>query len=326
MPAIQSRHWCFTLNGIIEEEVGWLTEKIPQTDYCVWQYERAPTTGQIHIQGYCIFDRKKTLNSAKKIIHEWSGIQGHLERARGNPQQNKEYCTKDATRIGGGGPFEFGDIRGEGQGKSKALVQAWDIFRAQGLTDELIENYPSQLIIFGDKMKRTKQEIDTRHWVHRQGFHKKNVIILWGETETGKTRMANEAGAVWANYTSRYTWGHYLGEPVVGFDEFTGQVPIEEMLKLLDGYPQTVQIPYLGNKPWIPHTVFICSNVEPCNFWNDPKKPVRDEQFRAFMRRVCEVIKFEKTALGVLKTWQKGHPVEEPDGFVIEDGDQDVVQ
>jgi len=312
----RARGWCFTANLPEDEEVDVLTSAIPKATYCCYQYESGTHR---HIQGYVWFNTQRLGSTVKKIIKDWCGIEAHLEIAKGTAQQNLDYCSKVDTRIDGTEPQAFGEI--PQQGARTDLVTCWDVYKEDGLTEEILETYPQQLLMYGNRMKSLREEKDAMHWKHRAGFFKKEVVILWGESDTGKTREAAERGAVMAKYESRYTWGHYRGEPVVCFDEFNGQVSVEEMLTLCDGYNATVQIPYLGNKPWIPNTIYICSNSDYMTWW-EKAKPV---QLQAFWRRVTKCVKFTKTELGVLKQWQKGAPEAVPIDALLQAVDEVVV-
>jgi len=52
--------------------------------------EFAPTTGQQHLQGYIRFDNARHFNSIQALFPNV-----HIEPAKGNPQQNFEYCSKE---------------------------------------------------------------------------------------------------------------------------------------------------------------------------------------------------------------------------------------
>lgn len=107
-PGIRSLGWCFTANipQYWERPEGVFEDLIQEAEYMVCQIEKAPTTGQLHIQGYIWFQSARTLQSVKNKIKEWCGIEAHLEKARGSPQQNKDYCTKEESRVDG--PWEMG--------------------------------------------------------------------------------------------------------------------------------------------------------------------------------------------------------------------------
>lgn len=290
----RSRGWCFTANlpdGWEQfppiEEANW------EYEYLVYQYEKGTHP---HIQGYVYFKNAIVGKSVAKRLYDWCGIHCHLEVAKGSPEQNKVYCTKEESRIVGYGPFEFG-IMPE-QGKRSDLSDCFNLFREEGLTDELLAKYPSQLVMYHGKMKQLKNEVEHREWKFTEERQPPQVIVIYGPTGTGKTREAHEAGkdkggTVMCDYSSRYLWGQYEGQEVVCFDEFVGQVPIYQMLKLLDRYNNTVQVPYLGNKPWIPKTIYICSNLAPEQWWADVKPAVTLEQREALYRRFTKVIEWK---------------------------------
>ena len=153
-------------------------------------------------------------------------------------------------------------------------------------------------------MERILTKVKHIEWKQRTTFSPPKVYVYWGNPDTGKTRTAAERDAVFCDYESRYPWAHYEGQEVVCIDEFTGaeQIKLSTLLRWLDGYKVTVQIPYEGNKPFIPKTIFICSNNSP-NDWYPTESEARK---RALFRRFTVVCQFMKTALGVMKRYSKG--------------------
>lgn len=63
--------------------------------------EIAPTTGTPHLQGYILFNKR--VRPMSLFTHSaWQKV--HWEAAKGSPQQNYEYCTKDGKFISYGFP------------------------------------------------------------------------------------------------------------------------------------------------------------------------------------------------------------------------------
>lgn len=138
---MSAKNWCFTINNyddrIVEhlQELGRGIDVESEITYIVFQQERG-TEGTDHIQGYVQFSRKRRMIAAKEILGvEWM----HLEIARGNAQQNKDYCTKEETRVSG--PFEYGVMTGRGQRSDlRAIVE---FSKDNELTEDvLFENFP----------------------------------------------------------------------------------------------------------------------------------------------------------------------------------------
>lgn len=104
-----AKNYCFTINNPTDGDRLLLEDDVlaARAVYCVWQIERGEE-GTPHVQGYVSLKVKKTIVQLK----EWLP-RAHFECARGNPSQNRSYCTKEDGRIEG--PFEFGELpRGRG--------------------------------------------------------------------------------------------------------------------------------------------------------------------------------------------------------------------
>lgn len=302
MDKVRARAFCFTVNLPDEGDVVILDLPIAGVNYQVWQYEMSPTTQKRHIQGYAHFANQITVKTFKNKLLGWSGVQGHIEVARGDHKQNTAYCTKEDTRINGCGPYIYGEI--PKQGERKDLRECFEAFKTNGLSEALVDQYPTQMIMFGNQMQKLLNRVKHLNWKPRTQYIKPKVLVYWGETETGKTRAAASKNAVFCDFDSRYPWGHYEGEPVVCIDEFTGpeQVKLSTLLKWLDGYNITIQVPYEGNKPFIPREVYICSNNSPWDWY-----PLESQARRmALFRRFTVVCNFRKVAGTVVKSYSRG--------------------
>lgn len=93
----KSRHWVFTLNNP-ENELQLDRERIP---YAIYQYEQAPSTGTLHIQGYLYLKHPTTFNGVRGLLPAGT----HIELSR-DPEAAIKYCSKEDTRIAG--PIEHG--------------------------------------------------------------------------------------------------------------------------------------------------------------------------------------------------------------------------
>lgn len=72
--------------------------------YAVWQLERAPSSGRLHLQGFCQLSTPKALKSVKKLL---GNPTVHLEPAA-SVQDSVKYCQKEDTRRGG--PWTVGTL------------------------------------------------------------------------------------------------------------------------------------------------------------------------------------------------------------------------
>lgn len=86
------RKFCFTLNNYSEEDEQRIQSNAPLFKYIVYGRERAPRSGTPHLQGFGNLRRPSRFSAIKTII----GNNAHIEKAKGNDLQNKEYCEKMA--------------------------------------------------------------------------------------------------------------------------------------------------------------------------------------------------------------------------------------
>jgi len=89
-----ARRWVFTLNNYSDDEV--IALRLALSDsvkvrYAVFGFESAGSTSTAHLQGYCCLGKPSRLGGVKKIV----GLRAHCEVAKGNEQQNYDYCTKE---------------------------------------------------------------------------------------------------------------------------------------------------------------------------------------------------------------------------------------
>lgn len=98
MPAIKARFWSFTLNNPKDDEVVALRKILneqTQVRYAIFGKEVGESNATPHLQGYVAFKSQKTFNVAKTLIGERS----HIEKAKGNEEQNVVYCSKEDTNA-----------------------------------------------------------------------------------------------------------------------------------------------------------------------------------------------------------------------------------
>jgi len=93
--------WCFTINNYTFEEMD-ACINLPM-DYKVFGFE-VGNKGTPHIQGYLYHHNKVSMRQIKKLLSR-----AHIEKAKGTPQDNYNYCTKD------GEYYEFGDLPRKGK-------------------------------------------------------------------------------------------------------------------------------------------------------------------------------------------------------------------
>ena len=123
------------------------------------------------------------------------------------------------------------------------------------------------------------------------------VSYLYGASGAGKTRSIYEAHDPRSIYrVTNYraakgiSFDGYHGQEVLVFEEFSGQVPIEDMLNYLDIYPLSLPARY-NDKTACYTTVYITSNL-PLEKQYRGEQWDRPETWRAFLRRIHNIIEF----------------------------------
>lgn len=284
MPGLpRAKHWCFTLN--VPDE---LASREPCWDpvsmrYLIYQLERAPTTGQLHYQGYVCLARAGRISDVKL----WLGSNSvHLEQCR-DVGASIEYCRKaDSSLYGPEGVVQRGSVASclVGQGRRSDMADVADLCRSGGRETDVLEQFPAQYLRYHGGIRRAIQIASPG----RDGSVPCMVSIYYGPTGTGKTRRAYRLyPSLYAKPAGTKWWDGYAGETVVLIDDFNGkgQEHITYWLRVCDRYP--LQVETKGGYVALAAThIIFTSNQHPDLWWYDNT----DSEHRlAFLRRVTEI-------------------------------------
>ena len=124
-----AKHICYT-NFDMDTAINYNDDIM---SYMVYQEEISPTTGQHHIQGYMVFKKKRTVAWLKANIHPTA----HYEFARGTPEDNRKYCTKEDSYVEGT-RIELG-VLPRGSGTRSDLTNFFEAVR-EGATESSTRN------------------------------------------------------------------------------------------------------------------------------------------------------------------------------------------
>lgn len=271
-----AKHWCFTLNNYTEEDVEkyqTLGEQGGQVNYLVFGREKGES-GTPHIQGYVSFSSKLRLAQVKVLL----GDRVHLEKAKGSPQQNKDYCEKE------GDSFEYGTCP-KGRGARTDLASALAAVKAGASRRVLIEEH-------GIAYSRAHRVLGEALLIYARVRDWAPIVrIYFGETGIGKTKRAFEEAESTPYMHSGGQWfDGYDGHEDVIFDDFGGsEFKLTYLLKLLDRYPMRVPIKG-GFVNWVPKRIWITSNYSPKEWFPNGKC----EHVKALLRRCTTVVRFRR--------------------------------
>lgn len=278
------RAWCLTINNPGAEYPDKLKDvhRDHGMTYLVAQKEKG-AEGTEHIQAYCHFENQVSFTTVKTIFQG-----AHIEAARGSAEENRTYCTKEETRIGG--PWEYGTMPQSGKRNDLLAVKA-DLDEGM-LMQEIADKHFSQYVRYHKsfhaycllKHKRTNEA--------------KTIRVFWGPTGTGKTRYCfdNYPGAYWKTKSTSNAqfWDGYDGEETIIIDEFYGWFSFDFMLRLTDRYPVNLDIKH-GTVPLAARTVVFTSNKHPRDWY--PNSRYQWDESNPLKRRISEILEFPLSPL-----------------------------
>jgi len=213
--------WCFTLNNWTEQEY----DKIIKWDMIRYLIvgKEIGESGTPHLQGYVEWTRARFLSPLKKLNKRI-----HWAEARAEFHPNREYCSKE------GDFFELGEPAQ--QGKRNDLLEV----------REMVDNGVPELEIANTHFStwannyRALERYQRLRQQHRTTAPQ--CIWLWGSAGVGKTRsVIDNHEDVYIKDGTKW-WDGYNNNEVILIDDFDGQWPFRDLLRLLDRYPYQGQI------------------------------------------------------------------------------------
>jgi len=267
----KARSFVFTVNNYTNEIVEYLMSLQKGVKYMIVGAE-VGEKGTPHLQGYVMFSSPR---SVKGIVNV---LKGHVEVARGTPQQNIAYCSKEKIL------FETGE-RPIGQGKRTDIAEVKELVKAGAPLLEIWEKAASyqafKMAEIGIRLTSVQ-----RNW-------KPEVLWYWGATGTGKTRKAFEENpGAWMSGKNLSWWHNYEGQEVVILDDFRGDFcTFHELLRILDRYPYVIEVK--GSfRQLLAKKIIITSPVPPMHVYKSR------EDINQLIRRIDKIEEFGGTARG----------------------------
>lgn len=210
-----------------------------------------------HYQGAIWFSNPRALAGVVKALGG-NGI--HVEPAKASPEKNRDYCSKSESKVAG--PWELGAM--PKQGKRADLVKVADSIRKRGY-EETYLRYPQVTMKYPTGLK--EYEFITRKKARlNKGYVKPRIWVLWGAPDSGKSRWAAESSdsVYFKEPIADKWWQGYHGQDRIVLDDFYGQIPYHDILRLIDGYAQTRHREIKGGFTILSNTEWVfTSNSDP---------------------------------------------------------------
>lgn len=250
--------------------------------YIAWGLETCPKTGRPHFQTFAYAKMAQRFSWWKKRYPK-----AHIEPMFGVFRDSEEYCSKE------GQLEELGErpaLNGDQKVKHYIIQKMEEgehpfaLARRDGAVTTSVAQYHNFWEKMWNEIKWEKMCL--------AGFVKKEVRILVGKSDAGKTRFVYDKHG-YLNVCRLKPNGKWFdgfnGHEAVIFDEcdFRNIMPITDFLSITDGYPIRVEVK--GSFTiWDPKCIYFTSNFK----WKEWWPYISTEQIAAVERRVTEVLEF----------------------------------
>lgn len=266
--------WCFTIFKM-DTDMN-VTDK--RLKYMVYQREISSKTGKLHFQGFIQFDKVVRMKAVKKIFKNNSM---HLEGMRGTREQARNYCMKERTReIEDAEPIELGEWVESKQGQRTDLEYAYELCKEGKKNVEILEEIPATYMRYSKGIKEAKfllKQRDGKKW------RKIKTKVYIGPTGVGKSRKSRrKCEDYFVMVNDGKWWDGYDGQKRLIMEDFYGEVPWGQLLRLLDGYQ--IQLPVKGGFTWAEWTEVIITSNDSIESWYEK------DDISALKRRIKRVI------------------------------------
>ena len=296
----QSRKWALVINNPLEAGLDHsalvnILQKFSPAYWCM--ADEIAATGTYHTHVFLYTPSPVRFSTLKNRFPT-----AHLEKAYGSARENREYIRKegrwaetDKAETSVEGTFEeWGNLPAEKEEKSLQMFRLVQNIRAGLSTTEIIDDNPGlafrvrEIDLLRQTLTAEKYAVENRPL---------EVTYLYGASGTGKTwgiYQKHEPKNICriTNYraTRGISFDGYNGQDVLVFEEFSGQIPIEDMLNYLDIYPLYLPARY-SDRVACYTQVYITSNL-PLEKQYHTEQWERPETWRAFLRRIHNIIEY----------------------------------
>ena len=216
----------------------------------------------------------------------------HIEAAKGSHRENRDYIRKEGRWLDDAKhetnlPETFeesGALPIERDKRELVSSEILSLIQSGSSNAEILVQYPSAMnrLQHIEAARQTLlEECYSNQWRDLE------VTYLWGKTGVGKTRSIMEKygySRVYRVTNYDHPFDDYKGQDVILFEEFRSSLPIQDMLKYLDGYPLMLPCRY-SNKAACFTKVYLVSNI-PLSAQYPNVQVSEPETYRAFCRRI----------------------------------------
>lgn len=288
-----------------DEDFSRASELMQETfDAGVFQIEKAPDTGRLHLQGMGQYANPRHWSTVVKALSNINGLAApHVERCR-NVRALVEYCQKSDTRVQE--PVTWGQIRYyDSQGSRTDLKKLREMVDRGMTADEILladtDGLAARYTAYVDRLVQARQ----RQKFRDKGSQPVRAFWLYGDSGVGKTSLIYDLyspDAVYRIQSYRHPWDEVdeSHHRVLALDDFQdGYLDFGVMLGITDRWPMILDARYQQKRRcW--DTVWVISNDPPVEFYQQESRSRRAGLFRRLswvmkLTQAGQLIAFEPT-------------------------------
>lgn len=274
----RARGYCLTIFD--EDELKTFADI--ECRYKIFGEEICPKTGKKHYQSYIYFENARSFMSLKKLLPT-----SHIEKARGTPEENRNYCKKDKKFI------EKGDPPHQGKKISDLNVKA--------MTDkEICEEAPvcHRALISAKNIILAEEKFDKMlNEIREDNLKEPNIIWIEGKSGKGKSYAANKMAT--KNYENRdigriqfsnnFANGVRISAKCLWVDEFRDtELKESEFLSFTDKYGCVLNTK--GGFIFVrPETIIFSTIQKASEIYYSGENKDHHEQFRRRIKTILQV-------------------------------------
>lgn len=274
-----------TLNNWTCFDKGY-ARQIGQRDckYCIIASEHA-STGTAHLHIYFKFKNKRAFRTVQKLFPR-----ANIQKAEGNDEQIRAYCSKEVT------PETYGKPCKQGQ-RTDLLAVAEEIKSRKRTCEEVLLEDPSVYHTYGRVLEAIESVVMRKS--HRS-FRTRGVWY-WGKSGRGKSYRAFNGYDIRYCYVKpldekdAYWWDAYKQQDIVIMDEFRGQLSFDVLLKICDEYPYVVSRRGREPIPFLSTEVRITSCYHPNDIYKEETLSTMEQLYRRF--EIKELVWYKDSCL-----------------------------
>ncbi len=276
--------WILTINRDAEAFYSELENTVREVNsirYLCGQLEKGEQ-GHVHFQGYIQFYRT---TRRSWIMNNLVKCDARVQK--GTNDQARNYTRKQRTRVA---IWKEAGQFAKGRGSRTDISGLYELAKDTNMSLQAIaEEMPSAYMKYYKAVAHIKTlPALIAPWI-REGL---KVTVLYGPPDSGKTYWAyKQDQKLYAIPVGKNLWwDNYVGQETVLMDDFSGQMRLVDLLRVLDKYP--VLVPIKGSFVYLQCLhIIITTNVPLCDWYDYSKRKDSEE---ALNRRVTDYLQCRK--------------------------------